>query len=57
MIHSSCVWLAWLLRTRPGIATFSDAIAAATAPRAIQTTTVTIVWLAFPRVGLASLGI
>ena len=46
MIHSSWVWLACVLRTRPGIATFSDAIAAATAPRAIQTTAVTIVLLA-----------
>src|ERR1700689_3111351 len=43
MIHSSWVWLAGVLRTRPGIGTFTDAIAAATAPRAIQTTTVTIV--------------
>ena len=46
MIHSSWVWLACVLRTRPGIATFSDAIAAATAPRAMQTTAVTIVLLA-----------
>ncbi len=43
MIHSSWVWLACVLRTRPGIATFSNAIAAETAPRATQTTTVTIV--------------
>jgi hypothetical protein len=41
MIHSSCVWLACVLRTRPGIATFSDAMAAETAPRATQTTAVT----------------
>ncbi len=52
MIHSSWVWLACVLRTRPGIATFSDAIAAATAPRAMQTTAVTIVVLA----GLAAAG-
>ena len=42
MIHSSWVWLAWVLRTRSGIATLSDAIAAETAPRAMQTTAVTI---------------
>jgi hypothetical protein len=41
MIHSSWVWLAWVLRTRSGIATFNDAIAAETAPSAIQTTAVT----------------
>ena len=41
MIHSSWVWVAWVLRTRSGIATFSDAMAADTAPRAMQTTTVT----------------
>ncbi len=42
MIHSSWVWLAWVLRTRSGMATFSDAMAAETAPRAMQTTVVTI---------------
>ncbi len=41
MIHSSWVWLAWVLRTRSGMATFNDAIAAETAPRAMQTTAVT----------------
>ena len=40
MIHSSWVWVAWVLRTRSGMATLSDAMAADTAPRAIQTTTV-----------------
>src|SRR5580658_11073921 len=41
MIHSSWVWLAWVLRTRSGMATFNDAIAAETAPSAMQTTAVT----------------
>jgi len=38
MIHSSWVWVAPVLRARSGSATFSDAIAAATAPSAMQTT-------------------
>ena len=42
MIHSSWVWVAWVLRTRSGMATLSDAMAADTAPRAMQTTAVTI---------------
>jgi hypothetical protein len=42
MIHSSWVWLAWVLRTRSGMATFNEAIAADTAPRAVQTTAVII---------------
>jgi hypothetical protein len=41
MIHSSWVCVAPVLRARSGRATFSDAIAAATAPRARQTTAVT----------------
>src|SRR5215831_12760250 len=41
MIHSSWVCVAWVLRARSGRATFSDAIAAATAPSARQTTAVT----------------
>src|ERR1700678_579420 len=41
MIHSSWVWLAWVLRTRSGMATFNDAMAAETAPSAMQTTVVT----------------
>jgi hypothetical protein len=46
MIHSSWVWLAPVLRARSGSATLSDAIAAATAPRAMHTTAVTIEVLA-----------
>jgi len=38
MIHSSWVWVAPVLRARSGSATFSDAMAAATAPSATQTT-------------------
>ena len=41
MIHSSWVWVAWVERARSGSATFSEAIAAATAPSARQTTAVT----------------
>jgi hypothetical protein len=41
MIHSSWVWVAPVDRARSGSATFSDAIAAATAPSAMQTTAVT----------------
>jgi hypothetical protein len=40
MIHSSWVWVACVLRTRSGMATLSDAMAAETAPRATHTTTV-----------------
>src|SRR6516164_7494932 len=45
MIHSSWVWVAWVLRARSGSATLSDAMAAVTAPSATQTTAVTAVVL------------